>query len=137
MGYNEGIIYRVYLYDKGKVIKIKDLKIIENADKKEDSQVHSFDTIISLEYSPNNHIPKIKSSSSSISAPISELATSLSVSIPHLPHITLDICKQTTIRSGQISQLPKYYDTGINTDIKVLLSQLVEVLDISDWDNNI
>lgn len=38
------------------------------------------------------------------------------------------------LRSGQISQSHQLYNTGMNNDIKVLLSQLIEVLDIRDWD---
>ena len=37
--YNDHTIYRVYLPDKKKVIQIKDLKIVENADRKADSQL--------------------------------------------------------------------------------------------------
>ena len=136
VGYDGGTIYCVYLHDEGKVVRIKDLRIFENADEKEDSQVHSFDAIISSEYSPNNHIPKIKSPSSSISAPILEPTTNLLASVLFLPHITPDIGKPTTTRSGRVCQPPKRYDAEMNTDIKALLSQLVEVLDISDWGSN-
>ncbi len=54
-----------------------------------------------------------------------------------MPYITPDIGKPTTTRSGQVSQPLKRYDAGMNTDIKALLSQLIEVLDISDWGSNI
>lgn len=37
VGYDGKIIYHVYLYDKVKVIRIKDLKIFENVDKKKDN----------------------------------------------------------------------------------------------------
>lgn len=136
VGYDGGTIYHVYLHDKGKMIQIKNLKIFENANEKKDSQVHSFDTITSLEYSLNNHIPKIKSLSSLISATISEPTTRLLASVLFLPHIILDVGKQITTRSGRVSQSPKRYNTGMNTNIKALLSQLVEVLDISDWGSN-
>ena len=124
------------MHNEGKVIQIKDLRIFENADEKEDSQIHLFDTITSSKYSPNNHIPKIKSSSHLISALISEPTTSLPVLIPFLPYITPDIGKPTITRSGRVCQPPKHYDARINTNIKALLSQLVEVLDISDWGSN-
>ena len=120
------------MHNEGKVIQIKDLRIFKNTDEKEDSQVDSFDAITSLEYSPNNHIPKIKSPSSSISALISEPTTNLPASVPFLPHITPDIGKPTTTKSGRVCQSPKRYDAGMNINIKALLSQLVEVLDISD-----
>ncbi len=100
------------------MIRIKDLRIFENADEKENGQVHSFDAITSSEYLPNNHIPKIKSLSSSILAPILEPTTSLPVSISLLPDIITDIDKSTTTRSRQVFQPSKRYDTGMNIDIK-------------------
>lgn len=46
IGYDGGTIYRIYLHDKAKTICIKDLKIFENTDEKEDSQVTSYKAII-------------------------------------------------------------------------------------------
>lgn len=119
------------------MIRIKDLRIFENANEKENSQVYSFDTITFSEYLPNNHISKIKSLSSSISALISESATSLPVLISFLPYITLDIGKPTTTRSKRVFQSPKHYDTKINTNIKALLSQLIKIINIINYSNNI
>ena len=110
------------MHDKGKVIQIKDFRIFKNTDEKKDSQVYSFDAITSLEYSPNNHIPKIKSLSSLISAAISEPTTNLSVLVAFLPQITLDIGRLITTRSRKVCSLPKHYNVGMNTYIKALLS---------------
>lgn len=82
------------------MIWIKNLRIFKNIDEKEDSQVHLFDTIISSKYLLNNHILKIKSPFSLISAFISKPTTSLSALLLFLPHITSDINKPTILRSG-------------------------------------
>ncbi len=110
------------MYNKEKVIQIKNLKIFENKDKKKDNQVYSFDAITSLEYLPNNHISKIKLPSSSILALILKPTTSLPASVFFLPYIIPDISKPTIIRFRQVFQPPKRYDIRRNTDIKVFLS---------------
>ena len=46
VGYDAHTIYRVYLPDEQKIIRIKDLKIVENADVKAESQLASYDAII-------------------------------------------------------------------------------------------
>lgn len=50
VSYDNGIIYCVYLYNKAKVIHIKDSKIFENIDEKKDSQVISYDVIMTSKY---------------------------------------------------------------------------------------
>lgn len=84
--------------------------MFENADKTKDSQVYLFDVIIFLEYLPNNHILKIKSSSSLISAPISEPNTSLQTLILFLPYIIPDIGKPIITRSRQVFKSLKCYN---------------------------
>lgn len=54
--YDGGIIYRIYLQDKEKIILIKYLKIFENVDKKQDSQVNSYDTYTDLKQKPKINI---------------------------------------------------------------------------------
>lgn len=55
IGYDGHTIYRVYLSDEEKVIRIKDLKIVENADRKADSQVASYNAItVSQSYIKDN-----------------------------------------------------------------------------------
>lgn len=88
MSYDREIIYCIYLSDKAKVIWIKDFRIFRNVDEKKNSQIHSFDTLTSLKYQPNNHIPKIKSSLNYISTPIIVPTTILLASILLLPHTT-------------------------------------------------
>ena len=43
--YDSHTIYHLYLPDKEKIICIKDLKIVENADEKADSQLISYNAI--------------------------------------------------------------------------------------------
>ena len=52
--------------------------------------------------------------------------------VPNLPQTIPNLHKSVITRCKQVSLLPKYYDTRINTDIKELLSQLIEILDITD-----
>lgn len=47
--YKSHTIYHVYLIDKKKVCCIKNLKIVENADKKADSQLNFYNAIIKLQ----------------------------------------------------------------------------------------
>lgn len=56
VGYDGGTIYRVYLHNEAKLIYIKDLRIFENTDEKENSQVHLYDAIIALEYKSIDNI---------------------------------------------------------------------------------
>ena len=54
------------------------------------------------------------------------------VLIRNLPNTTPNVHKLTITRSGKVFQLSKRYDIRINTNIKVFLFQLVEVLAITD-----
>lgn len=82
------------------MIWIKNIKIFKDINKKENSFVYSFNTIISLKYLPNNHISKIKSFFTLISAFILKPTISLSISISFLFYITLNIGKLIITRFG-------------------------------------
>ena len=127
VGYDGETIYCVYLPDKGKVIHIKDLKIHENTDEKEDSQVTGYDAIMA----PDNDKSHPTSTSSSLSSPT--LPPIISTLLPLASEITLNTNLPKKTRSGHNSRPPKRYNAGMNTDIKVLLSQLTEVLAFPDW----
>ena len=114
------------MHDKGKVICIKDLKIHENADEKEDSQVTGYDAIMAPSSDKSHRTSTFSSLSSPTLPPIISAPLSLTSGIT--PNINLP--KKT--RSGHISQPPKRYNTRMNTDVKVLLSQLTKVLVVPD-----
>ena len=115
------------MHDEGKVICIKDLKIHENADKKEVSQITEYDAIIA----PGSDKSHRTSTFSSLSSPT--LPPIISTLLPLASEITLNTNLPKKTRSGHNSRPPKRYNAGMNTDIKVLLSQLTEVLAVPDW----
>lgn len=131
VGYEGGTIYRVYLHDEGKVIRIKDLKIFENADEKENNQVTCYDAIMAPGNQPSGNKSHHTLNPSSLSAP--PLPPIVPTPLTSSPEITPNTNLPKKTRSGRISRLPKRYDAGMNNDIKVFLSQLTEVLDISEW----
>lgn len=67
VNYDGGTIYWLYLYDKAKFICIKNLKILENIDKKEDCQIFTYNAIITPEnYLVNNKLQHTTSTPSSL-----------------------------------------------------------------------
>ena len=127
VSYNGETIYHVYLYDNDKVICIKDLKIHENVDKKEDSQVTRYDAIMA----PSSNKSHSTSTSSSLSSPT--LLPIISTPLLLASEITLNTNLPKKARSEHILQLPKQYNAGMNTNVKVLLFQLTEVFAVLDW----
>ena len=110
------------MYDKGKVTRNKELRVYENADEKENSQVIGYDAIMA----PGSDKSHPTLTPSLLSSPIlpSIISTPLSLVSKIKPNTNLP--KKT--RSGHISQPPNRYDIKMNTNVKVLLSQLIEVL---------
>ena len=128
VGYDGETIYRIYLHDEGKVICIKDLKIYENVDEKEESQVTGYDAIMAPGSNKSHPISTPSLLSSLNLTPI------ILTPLPLASEITPNTNLPKKSRSKRISQPPKRYNAGMNTDVKVLLSQLTEVLAIPDWD---
>lgn len=54
--YNDHLIYQLYFINKEKIIYIKDLKTVENIDKKTESQFISFNIIIIFYKNINGNI---------------------------------------------------------------------------------
>ena len=115
------------MHDEGKVIRIKDLKIHENTDEKKDCQVIGYNAIMTFNSNKSHPISTPNSLSSPTLSPI--ISSPLPLASEIMPNTNLP--KKT--RSGRISQPPKRYDAKINTDVKVLLSQLTEVFAVPDW----
>lgn len=123
VGYNGHIIYRVYLPDEEKIIQIKDLRIVDNIDRKADSHVTSYDAITASKDYNTSNTPQFTLHLSSQFKPY------LKILLNPTPPSPSNI--QT--RSGRISKPPKCYDAGMHNNVQVLLSQLTEVLNIPDW----
>lgn len=126
VGYNDETICCVYLHNKAIFIFIKELKIYKNADEKNHSQVRSYDTMIALGSNKSHPISTPSSLSASLLPPI------ISTLLPFVSEITPITNIPKNPRSERILQPPKRYDVRMNNDIKVLLSQLIEVLDVPD-----
>ena len=103
VGYDGHIIYRVYLLDEKKVICIKDLKIVENTNRKVDSQLTSYNIITASQDDIISNIP--------ILSPHAQYFS------PSFPATQPRSSSYTQTKSGQISKPPKYYDKDINNDM--------------------
>ena len=113
LGYDGHTIYRVYLPDEEKIIRIKDLRIEENADGKADSHVTSYDAITASQGDITSNTPPPMPRSETLLNPT-----------PPFPYAEPSSASYTQTRSGRISKPPKRYDVGMNNDVQVLLSQL-------------
>lgn len=85
-------------------------------DKKDNSQVISFDAIITSDSDKSDNLLSF----SSLSTPC--LPASISLFLPSTLEIMLNIKLPKKIRSGCISLPSKQYNVGINEDVKVFLS---------------
>lgn len=128
VGYDSHTIYRVYLPNEEKVICIKDLKIIEYADRKADSQLITHNMIVAVQGDITGNTP--------ISSPytpqysFSSLHAQQSSLSPYA--IQLYSPSYTQTKSGRISKLPKSYNVDKNNNIQILLSQLTEIFNVSN-----
>ena len=114
--YDGYTIYHVYLPNEEKVICIKDLKIVENVDRKVDSQLTSYNVITTSQDDITSNIP------------ISSLYVKHSSSSLYAAQLCFPSYTQT--KSGRISKPPKRYDEDRNNNIQIFFSQLTKVLNI-------
>lgn len=99
VGYDGHTIYCVYLPDKEKIIRIKDLKIVENVDGKADSHVVFYDAIAA---SRDDTIPP----------------SSFNTPQPIQSNLITPPLSNTQTRSGRVTKLPKRYDAGTSNNVQ-------------------
>lgn len=87
VGYDNHTIYRVYLPDEEKIIRIKDLRTVENADGKADSHITHYDAIEAPQAYITSNTPQLTPH------PSSRLGTLCNQNLYHDPSYVLRLCR--------------------------------------------